>query len=92
MKIDQSEISDGAYDDSTKTTIRGKCEQYLARAEKLKNYVSGGQKDKPVKDGESGSKDDDKDDDKDEMKKFKDKLSSNFNFYFNIFIISKKSF
>jgi len=68
-------IKHGAYDDSTKTTIRAKCEQYLARAEKLKTYVSGDKKEKPVKDGESGSKDDDKDGDNDESKKFKDKLS-----------------
>merc|ERR1711936_384194 len=51
--------------DSSKATIRAKCKQYLDRAEKLKTYVAGKDKKKPVKAGESSSKKSDKDGDSD---------------------------
>ncbi|XP_053650671.1 vacuolar protein sorting-associated protein 4 [Cherax quadricarinatus] len=56
-------------------SIRGKCKQYLDRAEKLKEYISKNkEKKKPVKTGEGnsgkrGSKDSDSDDDSDPAKK-----------------------
>ena len=64
--------------DSSKTTIRAKCKQYLDRAEKLKTYVNGkNDKKKPVKAGDSNSKkDSDSDDDSSdpEKKKMQTKL------------------
>merc|ERR1711953_964135 len=67
--------------DSSKATIRAKCKQYLARAEKLKDYVNGKKEKKPVKAGESSSKKDDKNGDSDsdsesdpEKKKMEKKL------------------
>ena len=66
--------------DSSKTTIRAKCKQYLERAEKLKTYINGkNDKKKPQKAGESNSKKDkgsDSDDDSSdpEKKKMQTKL------------------
>ena len=61
--------------DSSKSTIRAKCKQYLDRAEKLKTYVNGkNDKKKPVKAGESGpkkDKDSDSDDDSSDPEKKK---------------------
>lgn len=48
-----------------KASIREKCDEYLARAEKLKEYLKKGKK-QPVKDGESRTKDDKKESDEDE--------------------------
>jgi len=64
--------------DNSKATIREKCKQYLARAEKLKDYINGKKK-KPVKAGESGPKkdkdgDSDSDDSDPEKKKMQTKL------------------
>jgi len=68
-----------AHSDKAKQSIREKCGQYLERAEKLKEYVNSGAKEKkkkPVKDGESkDSKDDDDDEEDPEKKKMLDKLS-----------------
>ena len=69
--------------DASKATIRDKCRQYLDRAEKLKAHISGKNKKKPVKDGETKNdskkdKDGDSDSDNDsdpEKKKMQDKLS-----------------
>lgn len=47
---------DEAQGDKAKESIRAKCLQYLDRAEKLKTYLKKGKKQKPVKDGDSGSK------------------------------------
>ena len=47
---------DEAQGDKAKESIRSKCYQYLERAEKLKQYLKKGKKQKPVKDGDSGSK------------------------------------
>lgn len=47
---------DEAQGEKAKESIRGKCLQYLDRAEKLKEYLKKGSKKKPVKDGESSSK------------------------------------
>lgn len=68
-----------AQGDRAKESIRAKCLQYLDRAEKLKEYLKKGQKKKPVKDGEHGSKDDkksdsDSDSDDPEKKKLQSKL------------------
>uniref|UniRef100_U5EVN4 vesicle-fusing ATPase n=1 Tax=Corethrella appendiculata TaxID=1370023 RepID=U5EVN4_9DIPT len=68
-----------AQGDKAKDSIRSKCLQYLDRAEKLKAYLKKGKK-KPVKDGESSSKDDkksgdsDSDSDDPEKKKLQSKL------------------
>ncbi|XP_053950867.1 vacuolar protein sorting-associated protein 4 [Anastrepha ludens] len=69
-----------AQGEKAKDSIRAKCLQYLDRAEKLKEYLKKGKK-KPVKEGESTSKDDkDKKDDSDsdgddpEKKKLQAKL------------------
>lgn len=69
-----------AQGDKAKDSIRAKCLQYLDRAEKLKEYLKKGKK-KPVKEGESASKDDkDKKSDSDsdgedpEKKKLQSKL------------------
>nr|XP_036222173.1 vacuolar protein sorting-associated protein 4B isoform X2 [Bactrocera oleae] len=69
-----------AQGEKAKDSIRAKCLQYLDRAEKLKEYLKKGKK-KPVKEGESSSKDDkDKKDDSDsdgedpEKKKLQSKL------------------
>ncbi|KAI5729721.1 hypothetical protein M8J76_010821 [Diaphorina citri] len=48
-----------------KQSIREKCDEYLARAEKLKEYLKKGKK-QPVKDGESRTKDDKKESDEDD--------------------------
>jgi len=62
-----------AQSERSKATIREKCMQYLERAEKLKQHVSGqAQPKKPVKEG--GSTDNKSEDDK-ENNKFKDQLS-----------------
>merc|ERR1712226_731576 len=62
-----------AQSERSKATIREKCMQYLERAEKLKQHVSGqAQPQKPVKEG--GSTDNKSEDDK-ENNKFKDQLS-----------------
>ncbi|CAO1398930.1 unnamed protein product [Diamesa hyperborea] len=71
-----------AQGDKAKDSIRGKCLQYLDRAEKLKTYLKKGKKGKPVKDGDSapkagkGSKKSDSDSDSDdpEKKKLQSKL------------------
>lgn len=47
---------DEAQGEKAKESIRGRCLQYLDRAEKLKEYLKKGSKKKPVKDGESSSK------------------------------------
>lgn len=53
--------------DRAKDSIRSKCKQYLDRAEKLKQYINkNGDRKKPVKDGDGGSKKDSKDDDSDD--------------------------
>ncbi|XP_058127842.1 vacuolar protein sorting-associated protein 4-like [Anopheles ziemanni] len=69
-----------AQGDKAKESIRAKCIQYLNRAEKLKAYLEKGKK-KPVKDGDSSSKDDkskndssDSDSDDPEKKKLQAKL------------------
>lgn len=70
---------DEAQGDKAKDSIRAKCLQYLDRAEKLKEYLKKGKK-KPVKDGESSSKDEKKsgdeesDSDDPEKKKLQTKL------------------
>lgn len=69
-----------AQGDKAKESIRAKCLQYLDRAEKLKQYLKKGKKQKPVKDGDSSSKDKDKKSDSDsdsddpEKKKLQNKL------------------
>lgn len=47
---------DEAQGEKAKDSIRGKCLQYLDRAEKLKEYLKKGKK-KPVKDSENSAKD-----------------------------------
>lgn len=70
---------DEAQGDKAKDSIRGKCLQYLDRAEKLKEYLKKGKK-KPVKDAEGSSKDEKKsgdeesDSDDPEKKKLQGKL------------------
>lgn len=69
-----------AQSDKAKESIRAKCVTYLERAEKLKEYIKGGSKKKPVKAGSNGeskkdSKDSDSDEDDPEKKKMQDKLS-----------------
>lgn len=70
-----------AQGDKAKESIRAKCLQYLDRAEKLKQYLKKGNKKKPVKDGDSSSKDNkdkksdsDSDSDDPEKKKMQGKL------------------
>ena len=48
-------LPDEVPNDRAKDSIRSKCKQYLDRAEKLKEYISKGDKNrkKPVKDGDS---------------------------------------
>lgn len=73
---------DEAQGEKAKDSIRGKCIQYLDRAEKLKEYLKKGNKKKPVKDGDSSSKDkddkkssgDESDSDDPEKKKLQSKL------------------
>ena len=68
--------------DSSKATIRAKCKQYLDRAEKLKEYVSGKKEKKPVKAGSDSSQakkdkdggDSDSDDADPDTKKMQSKL------------------
>ncbi|XP_047098293.1 vacuolar protein sorting-associated protein 4 [Schistocerca piceifrons] len=68
-----------AQGEKAKESIRAKCLQYLDRAEKLKEYLKKGKK-KPVKAGESNSKNDEKKSDSDsdsddpEKKKLQSKL------------------
>jgi len=70
-----------AQSDKAKESIRAKCITYLERAEKLKEYIRGGSKKKPVKAGGGGEekkdgKDSDSDDGDDpEKKKMQSKLS-----------------
>jgi len=68
-----------AQSDKAKESIRAKCITYLERAEKLKEYIKGGSKKKPIKDGGEASKKDGKDSDSDsddpEKKKMQTKLS-----------------
>jgi vacuolar protein-sorting-associated protein 4 len=71
-----------AQSDKAKESIRAKCITYLERAEKLKEYIKGGSKKKPIKEGgASNSKKDgkdsdgDSDDDDPEKKKMQSKLS-----------------
>lgn len=68
-----------AQSDKAKESIRAKCITYLERAEKLKEYIKGGSKKKPIKDGADSSKkdgkDSDSDDDDPEKKKMQSKLS-----------------
>jgi len=70
-----------AQSDKAKESIRAKCITYLERAEKLKEYIKGGSKKKPIKDGGGASKKDgkdsdgDSDDDDPEKKKMQNKLS-----------------
>lgn len=73
--------ADEAQGEKAKDSIRAKCLQYLDRAEKLKEYLrKNNKKSKPVKDGESASKDDKKsgddesDSDDPEKKKLQSKL------------------
>lgn len=69
-------FSDEAHGEKAKDSIRKKCEQYLNRAEKLKEYLKKDKK-KPVKDGEgsNGKKsDEDSDSDDPERKKLQSKL------------------
>jgi len=48
---------DETQGEKAKDSIRGRCTQYLERAEKLKDYLKNGKnKKKPVKTGESNSK------------------------------------
>lgn len=67
-----------AQGDKAKESIRAKCLQYLDRAEKLKQYLKKGKKQKPMKDGGDSSKDKDKksDSDSDEEDPEKKKLQS----------------
>jgi len=44
-----------AQSDKAKESIRAKCITYLERAEKLKEYIKGGSKKKPIKDGGGGA-------------------------------------
>jgi len=72
-----------AQSDKAKESIRAKCVTYLERAEKLKEYIKGGSKKKPIKEGGGGGskkegkdKDSDSDDGDDpEKKKMQTKLS-----------------
>merc|ERR1719483_2024010 len=71
-----------AQSDKAKESIRAKCVSYLERAEKLKEFVKGGTKKKPVKAGapsgdsnKKDSKDSDSDEDDPEKKKMQGKLS-----------------
>jgi len=71
-----------AQSDKAKESIRAKCITYLERAEKLKEYIKGGSKKKPIKDGGGGASkkdgkdsDGDSDDDDPEKKKMQNKLS-----------------
>jgi len=71
-----------AQSDKAKESIRAKCITYLERAEKLKEYIKGGSKNKPIKDGGGGASkkdgkdsDGDSDDDDPEKKKMQNKLS-----------------
>ena len=50
--------SDEAHSDKAKESIRGKCMQYLDRAEKLKDYLKNKDKQgkKPVKEAQSNDK------------------------------------
>lgn len=61
-----------------KDNLRKRCDQYLERAEKIKNYLHNkDNKKKPVKDGGSNkNKNSNSDDEDDESKKFQDKISS----------------
>lgn len=68
-----------AQSERAKESIRNKCLQYLDRAEKLKEYLKKGKQKKPVKDGESNSKDEkksdsDSDSDDPEKKKLQSRL------------------
>ncbi|KAJ9580642.1 hypothetical protein L9F63_024177, partial [Diploptera punctata] len=68
-----------AQGERAKESIRSKCLQYLDRAEKLKEYLKKGKSKKPVKAGESNSKDgkksdSDSDSDDPEKKKLQTKL------------------
>ncbi|PSN45365.1 Vacuolar protein sorting-associated protein 4A [Blattella germanica] len=68
-----------AQGERAKESIRSKCLQYLDRAEKLKEYLKKGKSKKPVKAGESNSKDEkksdsDSDSDDPEKKKLQSKL------------------
>lgn len=47
---------DEVQGDKAKDSLRGKCMQYLERAEKLKKYLETGKNKKPVKEGASSSK------------------------------------
>jgi len=69
-----------AQSDKAKESIRAKCITYLERAEKLKEYIKGGSKKKPIKEGGASKKDGkdsdgDSDDDDPEKKKMQSKLS-----------------
>jgi vacuolar protein-sorting-associated protein 4 len=62
-----------------KQTIRAKLAEYIARAEKLKEFVEKGASKQPVKDGgpkKDSKGSDDKSEDSEEAKKMKDSLSS----------------
>ncbi|KAF8366948.1 vps-4 [Pristionchus pacificus] len=61
-----------AQGDAQKTTIRNKCNSYLARAEQIKKFLKEGPAKKPVKDGGSNGKG--SDDDDDDKKKLQDRL------------------
>ncbi|GAB6030656.1 Vacuolar protein sorting-associated protein 4 [Chamberlinius hualienensis] len=65
-----------AQSDRAKESIRSRCVSYLDRAEKLKEYLKKGQKQKPVKAGEGSKKDSGSDSDSDnvEGKKLQNKL------------------
>ena len=68
---------DDAHSDKTKQTLRGKCDEYLKRAEELKKYTTGGGKKKPISEGgkKEGGGDDGSDDDDEETKRLKNSLS-----------------
>uniref|UniRef100_A0A1B6DX78 vesicle-fusing ATPase n=2 Tax=Clastoptera arizonana TaxID=38151 RepID=A0A1B6DX78_9HEMI len=67
-----------AQGERAKESIREKCKQYLARAEKLKDYLKKGKQKKPVKAGENRNddkkSDSDSDSDDPEKKKLQSKL------------------
>ncbi|KAF4089500.1 hypothetical protein AMELA_G00067110 [Ameiurus melas] len=66
-----------AQGDKAKQSIRGKCAEYLDRAEKLKEYLKKKEKApaKPVKESQPDEKGNDSDDEDPEKKKFQNQLS-----------------
>lgn len=65
-----------AHSDKTKQTLRGKCDEYLRRAEELKKFTTG--KKKPISEGGGGGKkegDSGSDEEDEESKRLKNALS-----------------